>query len=63
MTYIALTGIVIIAVAALLAVRIVRRHPIEQDRLVKMILFGLYFWGFLFLQLIIVALTYRFVRT
>jgi hypothetical protein len=36
----------------------VRRHPREHAFQVKAVLFGLYFWGLVFLQLIIAALIY-----
>ena len=62
MTSIALVGTAIIAIAALLAGWLVKRRPIEQDTLVKTVLFGLYFWGLVFLQLIFAALAYRFIK-
>lgn len=54
----ALSGIVIAAVASLGGWLLVRRHPKEHATLVKAVLFGLYFWGLVFLQLVIAAVVY-----
>ncbi len=47
---IALTGAVIVLLATLGGVVIVRRNSPEQPIQVKAVLFGLYFWGLVFLQ-------------
>jgi len=51
-------GVVIVMVSALCSIYFVKRHTIEQSKAVKAVLFGLYFWGLVFLQLIISALVY-----
>lgn len=51
-------GIVILGVSALGGIFLSKRHIEQQQTPVKMILFGLYFWGLLFFQLLIVALVY-----
>lgn len=51
-------GILILAISAGAGWLLVRRHPREHAFQVKAVLFGLYFWGLVFLQLIIAALIY-----
>lgn len=53
---IALTGAAMLLTAALGGMVIVRRNSLEQPIQVKAVLFGLYFWGLMFLQLIIFGL-------
>jgi len=53
-----LIGILILILAAGGGWLLVRRHPKERATQVKAVLFGLYFWGLVFLQLIIAALLY-----
>jgi len=53
-----LIGILILILAAGGGWLLVRRHPKEHATQVKAVLFGLYFWGLVFLQLIIAALLY-----
>jgi hypothetical protein len=53
-------GILVLAVSAGGGWLLVRRHSHEQATQVKAVLFGLYFWGLVFLQLIIAALIYSF---
>jgi hypothetical protein len=53
---IALTGVAIVLIATLGGVVIVRRNSSQQPTQVKVVLFGLYFWGLVFLQLVIVGL-------
>ncbi|MGZ8183486.1 MAG: hypothetical protein ACXWT1_16145 [Methylobacter sp.] len=53
---IALTGAAIVLVATLGGIVIVRRNSSQQPIQVKAVLFGLYFWGLVFLQLVIVGL-------
>lgn len=55
-----IVGILILAVAAGGGWLLVRRHPQEHAFQVKAVLFGLYFWGLVFLQLIFAALFYSF---
>lgn len=55
---IALIGILIAAVACLGGWLLVRRHPREHPTQVKAVLFGLYFWGLVFAQLIVAAMLY-----
>jgi uncharacterized membrane protein len=54
-------GIFILAVSAGGGWLLVRRHSQEHAIQVKAVLFGLYFWGLVFLQLIIAALIYSLV--
>ncbi|MGR9014229.1 MAG: hypothetical protein ACU83U_11340 [Gammaproteobacteria bacterium] len=56
---IALTGVVIVLVATLGGSVIVRRNSSQQPIQVKAVLFGLYFWGLMFLQLVIAGLLLR----
>jgi len=51
-------GFFILTVAAGGGWLLVKRHPKEHATQVKAVLFGLYFWGLVFLQLIIAALLY-----
>jgi hypothetical protein len=53
-------GLLILALSAGGGWLLVRRHPKEHAMQVKAVLFGLYFWGLVFLQLIIAALVYSF---
>lgn len=55
---IALTGIAIFVIAVAGGWLIVRRKSSEQDKQVKVLLFGLYFWVLVFVQLLIVAAIY-----
>ncbi|MDP1772304.1 MAG: hypothetical protein Q8L15_08465 [Methylobacter sp.] len=59
----ALTGAVIALLATLGGVVIVRRNSPEQPIQVKAVLFGLYFWGLVFLQLIIFSLLFYWTKT
>ena len=54
----AIIGVVIVIVSALVGIFLTRRHKEEQQTPVKMIIFGLYFWGLVFLQLLIAAFFY-----
>jgi len=45
-------GIVIVAISALGGVFFIKRNSSQQPKQVKAVLFGLYFWGLIFLQLI-----------
>ena len=53
---IALTGAAIALMAALGGIVIVRRNSPQQPIPVKAVLFGLYFWGLVFLQLVVFGL-------
>lgn len=55
---IAIIGVVMVLVAALGGILFVRRHTEQSQTQVKMVLFGLYFWGIIFAQIIILALAY-----
>ena len=55
---IALVGIAVILLSALVGWSLVQRQSPQQDRTVKAVLFGLYFWGLVFLQLLVVAAVY-----
>lgn len=60
--YYAIAGIVITLIAAVLSIYLVKRHADLSEKAVKVVFFGLYFWGLVFFQLVIVALVYDFVR-
>ncbi len=53
---IALTGAAIALMATLGGIVIVRRNSPQQPIPVKAVLFGLYFWGLVFLQLVVFGL-------
>jgi hypothetical protein len=58
----AVIAIGVALVAAVSALLLVRRHANLQERVLKAVFFGLYFWGLVFLQLIVVALVYEQTR-
>lgn len=58
----ALTGLAIVTIAALGGWHFVRRRSPEQPKAVKAVLFGLYFWGLVFLELIVAAVAYHFLH-
>ncbi|HEY8094529.1 MAG TPA: hypothetical protein VIE65_00350 [Methylobacter sp.] len=55
---IALTGAVIALLATLGGIVIVRRNSPEQPIPVKVVLFGVYFWGLVFLQSVVFGLLF-----
>ena len=55
---IALTGAAIILLAILGGMVIVRRNSSAQPIPVKVVLFGVYFWGLVFLQSVVFGLLY-----
>lgn len=55
---IAIMGVVMVLVASIGSVLFVRRHTEQSQTQVKMVLFGLYFWGLIFAQIIVLALAY-----
>jgi uncharacterized membrane protein len=59
---IALTGIAVFALSVLGGWILVKRNSPEQPTQVKAVLFGLYFWGLAFLQLLIVAAVYYLLK-
>jgi hypothetical protein len=59
---IALTGVAVFALSVLGGWLLVRHLSPRQDRQVKAVLFGLYFWGLAFLQLLIVAAAYYLLK-
>ncbi|MFA6162951.1 MAG: hypothetical protein WC685_05955 [Methylobacter sp.] len=54
----ALIGVAIAVISTLGGIFFVKRNSPQQPIQVKAILFGLYFWGLVFLQLMIYALVY-----
>ncbi|NOU21687.1 MAG: hypothetical protein HOO93_07810 [Methyloglobulus sp.] len=54
----ATTGIALVFIASVISWFIVKRNAAQQPKQVKIILFGLYFWGLIFLQLAICAVAY-----
>jgi hypothetical protein len=59
---IALTGTLVLLISALGGWIIVRCYSSGQPRQVKAVLFGLYFWGLVFLQLFIAAGIYYLLK-
>ncbi len=59
---VAIIGVVIVMVSALGGIIFSKRNTDHPQAAVKMMLFGLYFWGLVFLQLLIVALVYVLTR-
>jgi hypothetical protein len=59
---IALTGVVMVLMATLGGIAIVRRNSSEQPIQVKIVLFGLYFWGLAFLQLVVFGLLFYWAK-
>lgn len=53
---IALNGVVILLMAAVGGIVMVRRNSLQQPIPVKAVLFGLYFWGLVFFQLVVFGL-------
>jgi hypothetical protein len=53
-------GISLAIISTALSLLIVKLKSAEQPMQVKIILFGLYFWGFIFLQLALYAVVYHF---
>ncbi|MDO9270077.1 MAG: hypothetical protein Q7T96_13305 [Methylobacter sp.] len=53
---IAVCGVAIVLMATLGSLVIVRRNSPQQPIQVKAVLFGLYFWGLVFLQLVVFGL-------
>jgi membrane protein CcdC involved in cytochrome C biogenesis len=59
---IALTGVVMVLMATLGGIAIVRHKSSEQPIQVKIVLFGLYFWGLAFLQLVVFGLLFYWAK-
>jgi len=59
---IALTGVAIVLLATLGGIVIVRHNSSEQPIQVKAVLFGLYFWGLVFLQLVVFGLLFYWAK-
>jgi hypothetical protein len=53
-------GIALILISTALSLLTLKLKSAEQPKQVKIILFGLYFWGFIFLQLAVYAVVYYF---
>jgi hypothetical protein len=53
-------GVLIIVIATVGGILVLKRNYIGEPRQVKIVLFGLYFWGLIFLQLIACAIAYSF---
>jgi Na+-driven multidrug efflux pump len=56
----AVISIVLVTLSTALSLLILKFKSAEQPKQVKIILFGLYFWGFIFLQLAVCAVIYYF---
>ncbi|MEQ1485110.1 hypothetical protein [Methyloglobulus sp.] len=54
----AVIGAVLVTLSTALSLLILKFKSTEQPKQVKIILFGLYFWGFIFLQLAVCAVIY-----
>jgi len=59
---IALVGGAIGLIATLGGIVIIRRNSSQQPLQVKVVLFGIYFWGLAFFQLLIFALGYYWLK-
>jgi hypothetical protein len=53
-------GIALVIISTALSLLIIKFKAADQPKQIKIILFGLYFWGFIFLQLAICAVAYYF---
>jgi hypothetical protein len=53
-------GFALVIISTALSLLILKFKSTEQPKQVKIILFGLYFWGFIFLQLAIYAVIVYF---
>jgi hypothetical protein len=51
-------GIALVTLSTALSLLTLKFKSAEQPKQVKIILFGLYFWGFIFLQLAVCAVVY-----
>lgn len=54
----AIIGVGMVVIAAVGGIFFVKRHTEQTQKQVKMVLFGLYFWGLVFAQIIVSALVY-----
>jgi hypothetical protein len=59
---IALVGVVIALIATLGGIVMVRRNSPQQPMQVKIVLFGIYFWGLVFFQLVVAGLAYYWLK-
>jgi hypothetical protein len=53
-------GSALVIISTVLSLLILKFKSAEQPKQVKIILFGLYFWGFIFLQLAVCSVVYYF---
>ena len=53
-------GFALVIISTALSLLVLKLKSAEQPKQVKIILFGLYFWGFIFLELAIYAVIYYF---
>ena len=51
-------GLVLVTLSTALSLLALKLRSADQPKLVIIILFGLYFWGFIFLQLAVCAVVY-----
>jgi hypothetical protein len=56
----AIIGTVLVIISTALSLLILKRNAPQQPKQIKIMLFGLYFWGFIFLQLAVCAVLYYF---
>jgi hypothetical protein len=54
----AIIGTVLVIISTALSLLILKLRSTDQPKQIKIILFGLYFWGFIFLQLVVCAVIY-----
>ncbi|MGZ5026029.1 MAG: hypothetical protein ACXWAT_03570 [Methylobacter sp.] len=59
---IALIGVAVMLVATLGGIVMVRRNSSQQPFQVKVVLFGIYFWGLVFFQLVVLGLGYYWTK-
>jgi hypothetical protein len=55
-------GVGIVLISTLGGVFFIKRNSSQQPKQVKAVLFGLYFWGLVFLQLIFFGLVYALIN-
>lgn len=55
-------GCALVIISTALSLLVLKLKSAEQPKQVKIILFGLYFWSFIFLQLAVCAIAYYFYK-
>jgi hypothetical protein len=55
-------GVAMVIISTLGGLFFIKRNSSQQPKQVKVILFGLYFWGLAFLQLMVFGLGYHLIK-